>query len=231
MANHSENREGSGSVVRIVNVPSSAPLIVRFLGNYHGMNLHWHSGRTEACLGAGACPPSTHRSRLIWRAYAAVEAHNAQTRKWTPAVLEVTESLDEFLRNRALRGEVWYLLREPGKGKTAPVLGRQLDMRPPDVLRPAFDFSPILRRIFRLAALPEHVPNPFPARVILCETDGEAPVLPPELIGEGARELSPEEWKKLASKLAGRTGILPPGEPPPSSKKGPSPVGNGEGPR
>jgi hypothetical protein len=191
------------SVVRVLSVPGNAPIIVRFLGPLWGVNLHWHGGRSHACCGPNDCPPAIHRARMTWRGYACVEGLNGQTRKWHPALLEITESLEEFLRGRALRGECWYLFREGEGKKTAAVIGKQLEANPHWILREAFPMEPILRRLYRLNALPPHVDNPLPGRVILCESDGEAPAMPEELTLEGPRRLSNEELQRFAKRGIG----------------------------
>jgi len=104
-------REENPSVrpVRVVSVPIEIPLVVRFLGPVMGLETHWKSSRTIPCPGVDTCPPALHRLGTIWRGYSAAESWDDAAHVWRPSVLEVTECLEETLRGRDLRGEVWAL--------------------------------------------------------------------------------------------------------------------------
>jgi len=137
------------------------------------------------------------------KAFGPVEVWDRIDEVWRPEVLEVTENLEEILRGRDLRGEVWLLTRPYVKGNSDPVNGQLLEKLDPRTLRKAFDIVPILTRNFR----PVHklllgACNPNPPRVYLEPSTGAPPKLPADLIPDEPRPPSPAEQKKIKEMLA-----------------------------
>ena len=188
------------TAVRVLSVPIEQPIIVRHLGPLRGLLLHWHSGRSKPCEGVDCCPTAIHRSRTIWRAYGCVEGWNAIARVWTPAVLELTSSGEEFVRGRDLRGEVWLWDREGERSKRAPVVGVLCERTNPAAVRAQWDIEPILLRFFNVRSIRLDVPNPTPPKVFLESVAGEPPALPPDLLAPEARTLTPAEIRESIRK-------------------------------
>jgi hypothetical protein len=81
-------------------------------------HVHWLGKQSYPCAGVESCVKKIHEKPLSWRAYAAVEVwRDAPHDDWCPAVLEITETLGEKLRDRALIGEVWKVYRVRTDGK------------------------------------------------------------------------------------------------------------------
>lgn len=167
--------------VRVLSIPAGIPMCVRFLGPVLGLDTHWKAGRSIPCPGWEDCPSGIHKLGIIWRGYAAAEAWDPGKRHWKPFVLEVTEALEERLRDRDLRGETWAIHRTEEKGRSSPVVGVFCERLPAEELRQAFDIEPVLRRLFHCSALKLGTRNPLPAKVLLEPVAGKAPTLPAEL--------------------------------------------------
>lgn len=182
---------GSGGIsprpVRVLSVPDSHPISVRFLGPILGLVTHWHTGKSVPCLGETRCPPSIHRARTFWKGYSAIESWDMACELWIPAVLEVTEALDHILHGRALRGEIWLLSRVQ-RGKKGQVVGVYSETLDDAKLRAPFSLLPVLERFYHVSALEIGIPNPVPRQVFLEPAEGTAPKLLSEL-----SELAPED--------------------------------------
>jgi len=192
----------TGQPVKIFSIKHNDPTSVRFLGPIAGLVTHWQSGRSEVCEGDN-CPAARHKCRSVFKAFGPVEVWDRIDEVWRPEVLEVTENLEEILRGRDLRGEVWLLTRPYVKGNSDPVNGQLLEKLDPRTLRKAFDIVPILTRNFR----PVHklllgACNPNPPRVYLEPSTGAPPKLPADLIPDEPRPPSPAEQKKIKEMLA-----------------------------
>lgn len=181
------------SPVRVLSVPADNPMCVRFLADVLGLDTHWKSGRTIPCSGVGECPVSLHRLGIIWRGYAPVEVWEPAPKLWRPFVLEVTESLEETLRGRQLRGEVWALSRSEDRGRSSPVIGVYCESLREAAVSPAFDVQPILLRLFHVSSLNLGSRNPLPPRLLLEAVPGEAPHLPPDLQPKPGTVQTPKE--------------------------------------
>lgn len=187
--------------VQVLSVPAESPIAIRFLGAIYGLNTHWHSGKSVPCPGAQECPLPVHRSRMLFKAYGPVERWEATHGVWRPAVLEITENLEERLRGRDLRGEVWVLSREDAKAKASPVIGAFCEALPHAEVSAAFDIVPILCRFYHVQTLALGAANPIPPKVFLEAVEGPPPNLPPELQPAKAREASPEETERIRKQL------------------------------
>src|SRR6266567_598198 len=197
-----------GSPVQVLSVPENLPIVVRFLGPYRGLVVHWKSGRSEPCDGPGECNASLHRLPPIWKGYAPVEQWDGPAKLWRPAALEVTGNLEEVLRDRELRGEVWTLLRRTKKGKTDPVQGVFCERLSDNKLSAFFDVVPVLLRLFNRTSLRLDVPNFTAPKVILEAVAGDAPKLPPEALpnhGEPEDLEARRSLKEMMAELRGTT--------------------------
>lgn len=169
----SQHDRGSGpsqeSVkIAILTVPDSGQVVVRFCGPVIGIWTHWRQGRSVACVGPGECPPVIHRERTLWKGYAAVEELlMARPRKWRPAVLEVTEGLNEYLTSENPRGEVWQLQRAAVREKRAECRGVLIRNDDPRELRVDIDVETAVKRLYRCLFIAFGMDPPFGQRQVL----------------------------------------------------------------
>lgn len=190
--------------VRIIDLQPGVPLTVRFLGPCLGMIAHWHSGRSHPCPGPADCLPAIHRCRSVWKGFAPGESWDETRRLWFPGVVPVTEALEEVLRGRTLRGEVWVLARHVEGRKALPVTGVYCERQPECSLSPVFDITPVLLRAFHVPSILLGIPNPVPAKLEIGPSAGPAPQMPAELVPAPEKLASPEEIRKVMEMLKGR---------------------------
>lgn len=190
------------NAVRILAVPLVPPIHVKFLGALRGLLTHWSKSHSVPCDGPDKCPVALHRTGTFFKAYAPVEWWVAHVGRWRPAVLEGTANLEERLRGRTLRGEVWLLSREKETDKASPVLARYCESLPEPSLSPAFDILPVLQRVFNREELLLDVANPTPRKVLLPEVAGAPPALPDDLKPAPPVEEDPEEKRKMREAVA-----------------------------
>lgn len=164
-----------GDPVRILSVPPGPTLSLLFLAPYRGVSMHWVQGRTRPCLGAEVCPDAWHRIPPIYYAFAAAEVWRTDASAWIPVVLEITAKLEEQLRGRSLRGEIWQLARRTAKGRGAAVDGQYVDRLHEDQVSPAFPIAEVLQAFWRVEGAVLDVPNPSPARIVLPAVARAAP--------------------------------------------------------
>jgi len=174
----SPSPSGTALPVEIFSVQPGTATFYRFLDNLQGLNTHWNGKRTVPCDGEGTCPASLHRGRTIFKAYAPAELWKPAERHWLPGVLEATEALEEQLRGRQLRGEVWMLKRGGEGRKDDPVFGVYSETYNGENLRPAFDIVPVLLRFYHVPRLVLGVENALPAKLLLDPAQGDQPKLP-----------------------------------------------------
>lgn len=203
-------------VVRIVPVPLAGPLVVLFAAALQGLLVHRHQSRPHACPGEASCPPVIHRSRTLWYGYAPVYVWRTGRDDWHAGVLEVTEALEEVLRGRQLRGELWMLERSAARRKTGPVSGVLLEQRG-DVATPApFDIRAPLQRLYHTTDLALGAENPLPRKLVMAAVKlapppgpeafglAEAP-RPRESQAEALRRIAPQGLGRLHRQKAGET--------------------------
>jgi hypothetical protein len=166
------------NVVRVLSVPTTGTIAVRFLAGLLGCVLHWKGKGSDPCPGGDKCSPAIHRGRSIFKAYAPVQHWDAPAQMWFCAVLEATANLEEQLRGRQLRGEVWFLSREIQGEKNSAVFGLYSETIPETRLPKNFDIRPVLQRMWNTDAFLLGVPNPMPAKVFLPGDHGDQPKLP-----------------------------------------------------
>jgi hypothetical protein len=189
------------SAVRIKSVPLGDVLTVRFLGPIRPLPTHHVGKRTVACEGEKSCPHAAHQIRPIWKWYGPVEWWVARPQVWRPAILEVTEHLEEVLHGRELRGEIWGLTREGESSRKSACTGTYYQTLPEDQLSQPFDVEPILQRFFRVQKLLLDMPCPIPSRVFLSDVRGPAPEIP-EDIRPASRQSKAEDREKVKAVLA-----------------------------
>lgn len=185
--------------VEVLSVKTGIPVVVRFLAGYQGILTHYSRSGPVWCPGPGECPSTVHKGKLIWKGYAAVQQWLRAGRQWQPDVLEITERLEEVLRGRDLRGEVWLLERKGAGHPSDPLFGAFCSRADLVELGPSFDPLPVVQRVYHSTALRFGAPNPMPPKILLPNVTGSAPVLPRELPSEEPRPLSDEE-KQWANK-------------------------------
>jgi len=183
--------------VRVLSVPAAPPIQVRFLGPLEGLLTHWHRGRSVPCNAPQDCPIAVHRSGQIFKAYAPVLCWIPADQCWRPHVLEATANLEEYLRGRKLRGELWILSRESEKDKTSPVVGAYCSSLEDRDTPAAFDIRPILCRFFNRLELNLGAGNPMPRQIVLGDVAGAAPIIPADLQPPPPVQEDPVQRKKL----------------------------------
>jgi hypothetical protein len=126
-------------------------------------------------------------------AYAPGRAYTPSTGLWKAQVLQITAALEQTLRGRVLRGEIWALARQQHKLGRGQMTGRYLGQAPPEQLHPAFDVTPTLQLAFGEVYFPLDSPNPFPDRLIVEDVAMEVP----DLAGKMGDSPTPEAPKQL----------------------------------
>jgi hypothetical protein len=174
MRNENESVEDpstDGIPIVIVTVPLTGVLTVRFLGEVTGVWTHWHAGRSVACTGEETCDPRRHREKTVWKGYAPVEWLRAgKPPTWVPAVLEVTEGLQEYLTSENPRGEVWQLLRAKVNASRVECRGQCVRHDDPRSLRNDVRVEPAVKRLYRSLFVAFGMLPPFGAKQRLAPT-------------------------------------------------------------
>lgn len=189
--------------VRVLRVLEDQSHVVRFLAGYAGCLLHFHGKHYHPCLGPVDCPLVLHKAKSLWRGWAPILHWEELTQLWWPMVLEITESLEEALRGRQLRGESWALTRPRTKAVGSPVLGIYLERVNAAELPKPFDIRPILQRVYHSPGIELGTPNPMPPKTVLGPIEGPLPEVWASAMEEGKQpeeRMSSEEFRK---RLAG----------------------------
>lgn len=175
-----EPEVNSNGTLQIFRVSPGQSVLIRTLSDgYHGLMTHWVGTRTKGrsvyCKGK-ECEPAIHKLDQIYKAYAAVEIWSKQRGKWQPWVMELSEALELDVRGIWARGQVWeiYRLKIDDKNKT-PIMGKLLEERDPKTMPKEFDIKAPLMHLYHTKVLHLGVLNPMPPRVIVQESDGDAP--------------------------------------------------------
>lgn len=156
---------------------------------------HYFRGRSRLC-GGDECDAALHKSDRVWKGYAAVELYIQERKKWSPVVLEITENLELDFRGMYTRGQVWELWADPKvKNKNSPVYGKFMEQREESTFPAAFDYVPCLRAMYHVDRIDLSILNPCPPRVIVSDSDGEAPEVLKPIVRETAEYDSPEMMK------------------------------------
>lgn len=203
--------------VRILPVPLTGEIAVLFCGPLAGLLVHRVQNRPVACPDPGSCPECKRRGRTLYYGYAAVRTWRPHRGDWAAAVLEATEHLEELLRGRTLRGELWLLARATDRKRTGPVGGVYLETRPEAEVPPPFDVRPALARLYHTTELALGVANPLPAKVLIppaqlapppgAERFGlSEPPRPTEAHADALRRLAPHGMRAAAGVRPGRNG-------------------------
>lgn len=157
---------GRGQSVSILKLAPNKTRVVLFLGPLRGSRQHWSRNRTVPCLGdSPAC--QHHKDPLRFFAYAPVQAYESATGLWAPYVLQCTSNLEQQLRGRVIRGEVWALTREQHEHNRGAITGKYLQTQPLDTLSEPFDVVPTLLNAFGCTFIPLDTDNPFPDKLVL----------------------------------------------------------------
>jgi len=171
-----QNPTGVPVYLELTSVPQEGSITVIFLANSIGVNIHWPRRTPVPCPGHVHCKTDVHRSRTVWKGYAAVEIWRPKPHAdWCPTVLEITERLDELLKGRDYRGEVWSLFRQSGRQGHAEVTGHLLQTRASDSCRDPFRVEGVVQRIYRTPHIDFGAESPLPPRVFLAPSQMDPP--------------------------------------------------------
>jgi hypothetical protein len=118
----------------------------------------------------------------------------------------VTEALEEQLRGRQLKGELWALYRDSTAGKGRRCTGELVESGRAGELAEPFDFRPAVERLFHTRAILWGVENPTPPKLWLPVLAGEAPPAPATASPAEAERASPEKLRELWQQLRARGG-------------------------
>lgn len=192
------------SDVRVLRVDPGEPTVVKFLGKLQGLITHF-SKRTGSvwCPGPEECPTATHRLGPDFKAYAPVEVWLEKEQVWRPRVLEATANLEQYLRGRRLRGEVWSLARRNEKNPKLPadkysaVVGAFCERIDDDQLSPEFAIEPVLKRFFGEPRLVLGAVNPMPDKLRLADVKAQPPNIPKDLLPPPPPEEDPAEREHM----------------------------------
>jgi hypothetical protein len=195
------SRDGAFRAVRVLAIAANVQYTIRFLGPYEGLLTHWVRGRSVPCEGPNTCPIAIHRCRTVWKGYAPIEQWDQVTECWWPAVLEITEALEELLRGRKLRGEVWLVGRPQEGRRPAPVCGVLHERCQESALPPPFDVTPVLLRFYHCSTLVLGVINPIPSRVVLPASVGQPPTFSAALEPTRPETAGPEQMLRFKERL------------------------------
>jgi hypothetical protein len=194
------------NILRVFRVEPGTVWWIRTLSDhYGGIITHWHRGRSHYCVGK-ECNPIMHRGDKIWKGYAPVEIFLEDRKKWFPFVLEISEHLELDFRGIYRRGQIWELFRSADDGKKKlgceAILHETCDLK---TLPPAFDFTAPVKSLYHTFELDLTVRNPLPPRIIVQESDGEAPSkLKPKVEANGKlqQDLQEEFNRRRAEKAS-----------------------------
>jgi hypothetical protein len=175
MLPHQTAEEPARTPVHILSVPRTGYIIVAFAGPYRGLMMHWRQGGSVPCLPEPDCPQATHKSGSTWKAYAPCRQWDHAIGCWIPFALEITEALEETLRGRDLRGEVWRLSRARKKKKPGAVQGVLEERRDDPSLMVAFDVRQVIERRYHCGPLLWDIPNPVHPKLTVETTDAPPP--------------------------------------------------------
>jgi hypothetical protein len=204
--------------VRVLSLKRRESATVLFLGCYRGVWTHYAGGQTILCPGPDRCTlPGHGRLKRFWKGYAAGEIWREKEDLWLPVIVEITSTLEERLRGRTLRGEVWTLTRKHGKKATTPLLGEFLTTIGPPILSPAFDLEAPLKRFFGVETLGPDVENPAIPQLCLPPVRRPGPPDPLAADVSVAESDQREAWRLWQQERDVRHGNVPPaGSPMPS---------------
>jgi|SRR5579864_57661 len=176
--NGTNGTPGPGEVlaVRVYRVEPGTTCFARTLSKeVGGLFTHFVRNRSHYCPGEG-CQPLYHRTDIVWKGYAAVELYNIARKKWTPAVLEVTEHMELDLRDIYARGQIWELYRHTQTAKkSTPVMAKLHEEKDPASMPPCFDIVPVLKHLYHVHRIDLTKKNPLPSRVYVTESDDAPP--------------------------------------------------------
>lgn len=206
MAEKKGQGPSASTAVQVVEVKPSVPITVRFLGPCQGLLTHWHAGRSHPCPGPGECPQAIHRARTVWRGYAPAEVWDESARLWRPGVQPITEALEEVLRGRTLRGEVWILARSQEGKKSGPLEGVYCERQQEECLSACFDILPVLLRFYHCSTLLLGVANPMPAKLTLEAAAGPAPRLPADMLPTEPPKPTEQQRRQFSEQIANLAG-------------------------
>lgn len=201
--------------VTILSATRALSVTVRFLGGYSGILEHWKGDASRPCPGVGSCPRAIHGSKTVWKGFAPVQSWSQERSYWEFAVLELTESLEELLAGRDLRGEVWHLYAELGAKGRKRVTGQFVEKCSIVLIPMAFDTRPVVCRAYHTQDIEWGVCNPTPRRLYLIPTVDAGPAFS-KLAGTNTPEpTDPAELlalrKRLGAALGRRPGASPRG--------------------
>jgi hypothetical protein len=133
----------------------------------------------------------------VWKGYAPCRHWDNRLTRWSPAVLEVTECLEETLRGRSLTGEVWLLSREGGRKRSGKVCGAFMERKQDPQLVATFDVRPPLFRLYHTTELALGIANPLPPKLVLPQVDLPGPAIPDQAAPPAPAKPTAEQLEKL----------------------------------
>lgn len=162
--------------VKVLRLKPGEKQIIRTLANlYKGLFVHFVKGTGEYCPGREEC--RLHGIKAVWKGYTPVETWSSMATLWEPAVLEITESLDQDFYKKFAVGQVWQIAKGPKQSKSdqPPVKGIFWEQLDHHVLPAAFDMNPPLLAMYHVDRIELIHDNPMPRRLFIAPSHGAPP--------------------------------------------------------
>lgn len=161
--------------VRIENVEDGEVKLVRCLSaSYGGIGTHYVKGQSRYCA-SETCRTDWHRTEWYYRGYFAAEWFCDVRKLWLPCVWELTEQSELDVRGRYQRGQVWEFSRVLAERKGhAPTVAKLMGSYPENLMPSAWDYRPVLMRVYHAAAIDTSIVNPMPPRLLLAPSPATA---------------------------------------------------------
>lgn len=187
--------------LEVLRLAAGATTVVRTLSeSYTGLLTHY-KGRGQYCPQDDTC--KNHQIEQVWKGYCCAEEWVEVEQAWIPRVLEISESLDQDMKEVYRRGQVWQIthkLKKPKdkRGKVKGVLWEQLHSH---LLPQPFSMLTPLLLMYHVKAIKLDTDNPQPRRTKLAQSLGSPP-RPPSREQFAAAPVSQEMRSDLKELIA-----------------------------
>jgi hypothetical protein len=128
-----------------------------------GLLYHWFRDQSWYCPPEGGCDPQAHKTRVFWHGYVAAQVWDELATKWQPVVCEITEALEQQLRDTYQRGQLWRLSRADDNVHNSKIVGVLVEQRDLTTCPPPPDIRPALCQLYHTPLIDLSSPNPLPA--------------------------------------------------------------------
>lgn len=207
--------EGAGQPVHVLHVKVGQPATVLFLDQPKGVIEHYASSHGFPHRRENRCPRASCLRGSFFYSYAPVLVYHEQLDQWLGWVLRLTQNLHYSLACYKLRGSVWRVERETGKGVKGELKGDPIEDLSGEDLPPPFKVRDVLVKLWGHDDWDFDVPNPTPKPVVVepvklrAPPKGVIPLQAPQ-VEEPARPGQIEELKATLSQFGNPAEAKPP---------------------